>query len=578
MKRTLSPVFPIVIVSFATFCLTSVAFGQTVGGGIKQLHQWEGAAANNHFGGMVADAGDVNADGYSDIIVGSSEADPPGLLDAGSAFVYSGIDGSLLYRFDGSVAGGRFGSAVAGAGDINGDGFADLLVRGEDITGSFYLSGSVYAYSGANGALLHRWDGRSDRDTFGNSIAGAGDVDGDGFDDVIVGARWTHHLGFGTAGSAFVFSGATGNPIHQWNGSSNNASLGQAVSSAGDLNGDGYADLLVTAPFNRPGGGLMVGSAFAFSGINGSLLYQWDGLEEHDSMGWSVSNAGDVNNDGTPDIIVGAPDASPPGFSTGLWTEGAAYVFSGAGGSLLYHWEGGFAGARFGRSTSGAGDVNGDGFDDVIVSHYYASFAGLQEAGAALIYSGADGSVLRTLRGTSSESFFGWSVSQAGDVNGDGLDDVIVGAPFDDAGGLTSSGSASVFGFHPFMSANTSTVSASAGGILDFDLDFPAAASFDSYKVLISATGVGPSFYGVEIPLTRDALVVSTFLGNYPFATYANLHGTLDANAQASASITVPAGLQAGLIGRTFWLAAIANQAGQLPRYSSVAVAIGITQ
>ncbi|MCP4091820.1 MAG: hypothetical protein GY747_00075 [Planctomycetes bacterium] len=142
-------------------------------------------------------------------------------------------------------------------------------------------------------------------------------------------------------------------------------------------------------------------------------------------------------------------------------------------------------------------------------------------------------------------------------------------------GGQASIGSVYTYAFNPYLIPSTGAVSASAGGTINYDLTFPAAG-LDQYKILISQTGMGPVTYGVAIPLTRDSLVLDTFFGNYPVPGTSGMHGTLDAAGHASASMTIPAGIPAGLVGRTYYFAAIANQPGQLPEYSSAAMALRI--
>ncbi len=224
---------------------------------------------------------------------------------------------------------------------------------------------------------------------------------------------------------------------------------------------------------------------------------------------------------------------------------------------------------------SNAGDVDGDGIDDLFVSAIGAAPNGLSGAGSVFVYSGASGALLHRFDGPSVNAGLGYSVSGAGDVNDDGFEDVLIGASFFNQGGPRIS-SAFVYSFSPFMIADANSVSAASGGIVSFDLDFPDSAALDGYKILISTSGTGPIHFGVDIPLTLDSMVRDTFYGNYPFSTYSNLHGTLDVAGNAAATITIPAGLNINLIGRTFYFAAIANQPGNLPEYSSIAVPVTI--
>ena len=547
------------------FLLAAPAFAQTVGGGQQKLHQWDGQGWVDRLGFAVSDAGDVNDDGFADVIVGAYGADPGGLMDAGSAYVYSGADGSLLHQWDGGAAVDLFGFSVSGAGDVNGDGFADVIVGAFAADpGGLSSASSAYVYSGVDGSLLHQWDGEASFDFFGASVSGAGDVNGDGSADLIVGAYGADPGGLLVAGSAYVYSGADSSLLYQWDGAAGGDLFGESTSGAGDVNGDGFADVIVGAYRASPGGLLDAGSAYVYSGADGSLLHQWDGEATDDQFGSSVSDAGDVNGDGFADLIVGAPG--------GLFGGGSAYVYSGADGSLLHQWD---SAAAFGYSVSGTGDVNGDGFADLIVGAHLASPGGLMDAGSAYVYSGADGSLLHQQNGVASGDLFGYSVSGGGDINGDDFPDLIVGAWGAGPSG-SSSGSTYAYSFHPFLLTNTTTISASAGGVLDLTLDFPDTAAVQNYITLMSIHGTGPINYGVDIPLSLDTYLLDSTVGMYPFAISSNLHGTLNASGNATADITFPAGVFNFAIGHTFWLAAVSFPTGQLPTHSSVAVAVEI--
>jgi len=537
---------------------------QTVGGGSELLYQWDGAAALDHLGQSVSGAGDVNGDGFDDLVVGVRFANPGGLEDAGSTFVYSGADGSLLYQWDGGWWGDYFGRSVAGAGDVNGDGFADVIVGAPKTNRlGFKDVGTVYVYSGADGSRLHYWIGGTAYEFFGTSVSGAGDINGDGFADLIVGSISANPGGLNNAGSVFVFSGFDGTVLHQWDGGVAFNKLGVSVSGAGDVDADGVPDVIV---------GAGAGYAYTYSGANGSLLYQWGGGVFGSNFGGSVSAAGDVNSDGFDDVLVGASGTD----SGMLSSAGAAFIYSGADGTQLLRWYGGASGEQLGISLSDVGDVNGDGVGEVIVGAHGVDPGGLPLAGAASLYSGVDGALIHRWDGEGAYDSFGLSVSGAGDVNGDGFPDVIMGAFHADPGGVSAAGSAYVYNCHPYLQANTTTISAFAGGVLDLDLNFPDSAALQEYITLMSTVGIGPTQYGVDIPLSLDDYLLDSAVGIYPFTIASNLHGTLDASGNATASITFPAGVYNFAIGRTFWLAAVTFPTGQLPAQSSVAVAVEV--
>ncbi|MCH8274141.1 MAG: FG-GAP repeat protein [Armatimonadetes bacterium] len=175
--------------------------------GQTTLYTFNGDSAGDLFGFSVSGAGDVNGDGFADLIVGAIFDGNNGDF-SGSARVFSGLDGSILYTFNGDSARDQFGTSVSGAGDVNADGFADLIVgaRGDD--NNAFNAGSARVLSGVDGSVLYTLDGDSAGDVFGHSVSGAGDVDGDGFADLIVSALFDDNNGT-SSGSARVISGVS---------------------------------------------------------------------------------------------------------------------------------------------------------------------------------------------------------------------------------------------------------------------------------------------------------------------------------------------------------------------------------
>ncbi len=312
-----------------------------------------------------------------------------------------------------------FGDDVSDAGDVNGDGYPDSIigVSRDDTNGED--SGSALVLSGINGEVLYNFYGDNALDYFGGSVSSAGDVNNDGYDDVVVGTNKGYQYPSGDY--VKVYSGRDGIELYSFNGSGGNSyTFGYSVSDAGDVNNDGYDDIIIGEPLADTTG-MNSGQAKVFSGKDGSILYSFDGDGWDYHLGIDVSDAGDVNNDGYADVVVGSNGAYLDG--------GSAKVFSGANGAILYEFLGGTA-KTFGVSVSGAGDMNGDGHTDVIVgapAYCSASFP-IQCNGFARVFSGANGAVLYDFSLDTPPGEFGRSVSDVGDVNNDGYDDVAIGS------------------------------------------------------------------------------------------------------------------------------------------------------
>jgi hypothetical protein len=380
-----------------------------------------GEAPDDNFGYSVSGAGDVDNDGYADLIVGAPENDGGG-TNAGRAYVYSGQTGGVLWTFTGEAAGDKFGYSVSGAGDVNNDGHADLIVGAPENDGGGTSAGRAYVYSGQTGGLLHTFTGEASYDDFGHSVSGAGDVTNNGYDDLIVGSPG-YDAGGDDHGRVYVYTGQLGLLYRVSTGESAGDRFGSSVSGAGDMNDDGYDDVIIGAPYNDQGGG-NAGRSYVHCGQTGGLLYTFTGVGANHYLGYSVSGAGDLNDDGFDDVIVGAP-----GYSWPVPDVGRASVYSGRTGRRLASFTGDAASDNLGFSVSGAGDVNNDGCKDLIVGAFLNDQTGT-DAGRASIYSGHTGVICFT--GEAAGDFLGYSVSGAGDVNNDGYDDLIVGAPLYD--------------------------------------------------------------------------------------------------------------------------------------------------
>jgi hypothetical protein len=276
----------------------------------------------------VAGAGDVNGDGYADVMIGATDGAAPG---RGTVYVYHGSETGLSTVPDWAQAGegdwDHLGWSIASAGDVNGDGYADVILG----TPKFGTdNGRTYVYHGSAAGLgpTAAWSvtGVDSQDQVGYSVAGAGDVDGDGYADVLVGALKTPLLDH--PGKVYLYTGSASGlgATADWSasGESDGDDFGGALSGAGDVNGDGYADVVIGARGHLGSRGriyLYLGSA---TGLESTAGASDVGEAEGDELGYSVASAGDVNGDGFADIIAGAPSRDEP-----VDTAGKAYLYSG---------------------------------------------------------------------------------------------------------------------------------------------------------------------------------------------------------------------------------------------------------
>ena len=421
------------------------------------------------FGESVAAVGrDVNADGIVDLVIGARSEDP-GLsaINSGRAYIMSGSDGSVIHTLisPNPEYWGYFGSSVAGlSGDVNADWIGDVVVGApyEDPGTSPVDCGRAYVYSGLDGSVIYELISPFEvaGGQFGSVVSGlGGDVDGDGIPDLLVGAPYEQSLfGPAAAGRVHVYSGVDGSFLYSLVSPNEEASgfLGwSAAGIGGDADGDGIFDIIASAYLEDPGTSPSnAGRAYIFSGADGSLLQELVSPNEESNgyFGRSVSGAGgDLDGDGRQDVLVGAfwenPNSSPV-------EAGRAYAFSGATGSLIYTFisPGEKENGWFGYSVSGTrADANGDGVPEVLVgAPLEGENAGLNaESGRAYLFSGADCSLLQTLVSPALEpnSWFGSAMSEAGgDVDGDGEYDFVVGAERQDIGSSPfDAGNAHVF-------------------------------------------------------------------------------------------------------------------------------------
>ena len=402
--------------------------------------------AGAYTGYSVASVGDINGDGYGDIAIGNPLFDN-GEADEGRVAVYlgqaNGMSTTAAINVYSDQVGANLGISVSGAGDVNGDGYSDMIFGAPTYANGESGEGRAYLYYGAASLPIPPpWTAEVNQVDawFGFSVGSAGDVNGDGYADLLIGAP-LYDGGQVDEGRAYLYYGSPAGPGTKalWTAESNQADarFGWSVAGAGDVNGDGLSDVVVGAP-RYSKGQLQEGRLFSYYGAGAGLAPSPAWTAELNQvgayLGYSVASAGDVNGDGYGDVIAGAPYAFT--VQTG---EGKAILYHGSSTGLqtTASWtkELDQDNAHFGWSVSSAGDVDNDGYSDVIVGAE-AYDDGQADEGAAFLFHGSavglDTNPARTIEMDQADAHLGHSVARAGDENGDGFGDVVVGAPFYD--------------------------------------------------------------------------------------------------------------------------------------------------
>ncbi|WP_373529305.1 beta strand repeat-containing protein [Nostoc sp.] len=509
-----------------------------------------GIDQSDYSGFSVSNAGDINDDGFDDLIIGARSADPNGNNEAGESYVIFGfatttapnqppvavadtattdedtaavniavlandsdpdsnpltltnvngnnvivgtpitLTSGALFTFNAdntftydpnaqfeTLAVGETGNDsftyTISDGSFTSTANVNLTINGVNDAPRLVSIFNLSDLNGSNGFVIN---GIEVGDRSGAPVSDAGDFNGDGFDDLIIGAYRASPNGKGYAGESYVVFGSSSGFAASLNLSSLNGSngfvingvevgdnSGKSVSNAGDINGDGFDDLIIGAPIASPNGNNFAGesyvvfgsssgfgASFELSSLNGSNGFVINGIDARDFSGISVSNAGDINGDGFDDLIIGARGADP----NGQQYAGESYVvFGGSSGFAAslnlsdLNGSNGFVingidgGDNSGIDLSSAGDFNGDGFDDLIIGasisyrydsfnfgESYVVFGSSSGFAASFNLSDLNGNNGFVIKGINDDDNFGYSVSSAGDFNGDGFDDVIIGA------------------------------------------------------------------------------------------------------------------------------------------------------
>ncbi|RME20774.1 MAG: hypothetical protein D6798_19710 [Deltaproteobacteria bacterium] len=538
-------------------------------------------ATDAEFGYALAGAGDLDGDGHGELIIGAHQM-TVGSVQTGAAYIFAGegsgaVEAVRLLPSDGA-AGDRFGEAVGGGGDLNGDGWLDVVVGARASDAGAADGGAVSVFYGSDASLdpgvlaatetVLLAPSPAEGARFGVSLAVGGDADGDGVGDLVVGAD--QHEGHG---AAYVF---LGDDAGVGAGSSTTlvpASLaagdgfGGSVAWAGDVDGDGYDDVIVGAQGAAGEGGSADTGTDSIPGAGAAWLYRGSatgvrpssGLRlgaaspgANDHFGVSVAGAGDLDGDGHDDVVVGAYQDDDVASDAG-----AIHVFAGgpdgpaATPDAVYTAPEASDHAFFGVGVAGAGDIDGDGYDDIIVGASGAEVDGVAGGAAYVFYGGPalldrDRTVRLVGSDTEGADRFGKAVAGAGDVDGDGFFDVIAGA--------CSSGSAPDQAGAAYLMLAPCIDGDGDGFCTAEDCDdadpqaFPGAAAEDDSACMRDADGDGYGDSAVEGDVTPGTDCVDSNADIYPGS--AELDSTTacmsDADGDGYGDIQVPAGATPG--------------------------------
>ncbi len=370
-----------------------------------------GAANFDSLGGASAVVGDVDGDGVADLVVGE-----PYVAGAssgeGAARVISGIDGVTLHAWVGSGRDDQLGFAVAGPGDLDGDGVGDVLLGMPNYAGSS-VPGTIFVHSGATGLQLRSHSGAAAGAAFGAALATLADLDGDGIREYAVGApgKSMYH----------VFDGASGTELQAFSSTQAGSNVGWCIGAAGDVDADGVADVLISAPFWRNASGVVTGRVQVRSGATGTALRDHFGentsLFATDWFGATLADLGDVDGDAFPDYAIGA-------CRLGGCQEGRVYLHSGATGAELHRINGSDCGDNLGIAIAATGDLDRDGRNDLALGE--PQFGG-DLRGRVQLVSGVDGRQLSWIEGSPGQRL-GAALGTAADLDGDQVIELLAAA------------------------------------------------------------------------------------------------------------------------------------------------------
>ena len=418
-------------------------YAQAISGTTGTL-MWQkfGMSDGEELGTSYANVADINGDGSPELVVGSATASSMGLNRNGYVEMISGRWGFTVWRVNGTADSEGIGAYVARVEDLNGDGIADVLAANSEFSSnSLYHNGMVMAISGQTGQILWQTTGAHDNALLGQNAESLPDVNGDGVDDILV----LNPDGFGTwlseNGSTVVLSGADGSQLWKFEGLFNGERFGMTWMQVEDMDMDGVGDIVLGSPEADAMGLPSSGHVTALSGANGMMIWQRSGMYMYGRYGETIFDAGDINGDGFGDIVMASPAASTGSFWNPLTDNGLVEAISGMGGYPLWVATGSISGAHLGNAMIVAEDVNGDGFKDFLSGSGLADSGNFANNGEIMAISGMGGYPLWSTQGDSNDAHLGTNIRMINDLDGDGVEEVLSWVTYADTGDLINNGS-----------------------------------------------------------------------------------------------------------------------------------------
>lgn len=408
----------------ASAAIASTARSQT---GVT-IYDW-GDSFSSQLGYSVAGIGDIDGDGLADVAVGAPHGN--GLqLDSGYVYLMSGKTGALLRKLEGERTGDRFGASVAGVDDLDGDGTEDVLVGapGHEV-GTATDRGAAYVLSGATGALIFKHNGGSNGGEFGHAVCRMSDFSLDGVDDYAIGEPHGNLLFSANIGLVWMYSGASHGLLRLLSGENSGDAFGSAIASGGPTKPGVHHSIIVGAPGYDVSTLIFgVGKGYVYDAFDGSLDYTRTGsLSLGAALGSAVASIPDANGDLWHEVAFGEPGSDLNGTNSGR-----VVVHDLANGGALVREFRGEPGDQLGAAIAGMTDADGDGDADILIGAPYADFSTLVDCGIARSYSMSSGSVIDITQPAYSGQMLGFAVAST-TINADGLSDLIAATPFYDA-------------------------------------------------------------------------------------------------------------------------------------------------